>query len=69
MATKISEFREMTADELQEKVLALKKELMQLRFQQKTGKLERQSSLREAKRKIARMLTVINESKRNEKKS
>lgn len=66
---KMSEIRELGPEELQEKVLNLKKELMQLRFQQKTGKLERQSSIKEAKRNIAKILTVINEIKRDEKKS
>ncbi|MCM8775368.1 MAG: 50S ribosomal protein L29 [Candidatus Omnitrophica bacterium] len=42
----------------------LKKVLMQYRFQAKTGKLERQSALKETKRDIARILTIINEKKR-----
>jgi len=66
---KMSELRELSVEELQEKALNLKKDLMQLRFQQKTGKLERQSALKEAKRDIARILTLVNEIKRNEKKS
>lgn len=64
-----SQLRELTVDELREKATSLKKDLMHLRFQKKTGKLERQSALKEAKRDIARILTVINEIKRNEKKS
>jgi large subunit ribosomal protein L29 len=55
-------------EELQTKVLNLKKDLMQLRFQQKTGKLERQNALSQTKRDIARILTVINETKKAGKK-
>ena len=65
---KTAEIRELSVEELQEKVGGLKRTLMQFRFQLKTGKLERQSSLRETKQDIARLLTVINEKKKGEKK-
>ncbi|HOE68261.1 MAG TPA: 50S ribosomal protein L29 [Candidatus Omnitrophota bacterium] len=65
---KTSELRELGIEELQTKVLNLKKDLMQLRFQQKTGKLERQNALSQTKRDIARILTVINETKKAGKK-
>ncbi len=63
---KITEIRNLNEDELKEKLDQLKKELMQFRFQAKTGKLERQSSLQEKKRDIARVLTVLNEKKTTE---
>ena len=66
---KVAELKELSVEELGEKVNALKKDLMQLRFQHKTGKLERQSALKEAKRDIARLKTVLNEKKKGEKKS
>jgi len=66
---KAAELKELSVEELTEKVSALKKGLMQLRFQHKTGKLERQSALGEAKRDIARVLTAITEKKKGEKKS
>ena len=65
---KATELRELSTEELIEKVNVLKKGLMQLRFQHKTGKLERQSALKEAKRDIARVKTMITE-KKGEKKS
>ena len=65
---KTSELRQLSVEELREKALNLKKDLMQLRFQQKTGKLERQSAVKEAKRNIAKVLTVINEMKKDTKK-
>jgi len=65
----VKELRELSVEELQEKLNTTKKELMQLRFQHKTGKLERQSSIKEAKKNIARILTLINGMKKGEKKS
>ena len=59
----MTDIRSLSADELQEKLDQVKKELMQSRFQAKTGKLERQSTLAEKKKDIARILTVINEKK------
>ena len=66
---KVMELKELSVEELSEKVNTLKKDLMQLRFQHKTGKLERHSALKEAKRDIARVKTVITEKKKGEKKS
>ena len=60
---KVAELRNLSPEELQEKVQQLKKDLMQYRFQAKTGKLERQSTLKEVKHDIARTLTVLNEKK------
>ena len=58
-----AELRSLAVEELQDKVMNLKKQLMQHRFQAKTGKLERQSALQETRRDIARLLTVIREKK------
>ncbi len=57
----VQELRNLAPEELTEKVRGLKKELMQLRFQAKTGKLEKQSAIRDMRRDIARVLTVVNE--------
>lgn len=62
---KMDQLKNLHADELEEKLSQLKKELMQFRFQAKTGKLERQSVIKNTKRDIARVLTVINEKERN----
>ena len=62
---KTSDLRGLSVEELQEKSDKLKKELMQARFQARTGKLERQSVISETKRDIARVLTVINEFKQD----
>ncbi|HOW88151.1 MAG TPA: 50S ribosomal protein L29 [Candidatus Omnitrophota bacterium] len=66
---KTKELRELSVEELREKIDGLKKGLMQLRFQHKTGKLERQSALKEARRDIARVKTLIREKEKGEKKS
>ena len=58
---KVGELRNLSPEELREKENAMRKELMQLRFQSKTGKLERQGAVKETRRTIARILTVLNE--------
>ena len=62
---KMEEIRSLNVEELQEKINQFKKDLMHKRFQAKTGKLERQSALRELKRDIARLKTAVSE-KNNE---
>ncbi len=48
-----------SADQLQEQVLALKKEQFNLRFQKATGQLENSSRVRHVRRDIARLLTAL----------
>jgi len=60
---KMTDLRGLSEEELEERSTKLKKELMQYRFQAKTGKLERQSTMREVRQDIARILTVVNEKK------
>lgn len=61
------ELRGLSPEELQDKADQFKKKLMEYRFQAKTGKLERQSVMKETKQDIARILTVLNEKKRGAK--
>lgn len=60
---KTSDLKSLSVDELEEKAENLKKELMQYRFQLKTGKLEKHAVIREARRDVARILTVVSEKK------
>ena len=53
------EIRDMTADEMRRKVADLQQELFNLRFQHEIGQLENRAKLRQTKRDIARLLTVI----------
>ena len=55
------ELRDLTDEELEEKLHERRQELFNLRFQSATGALENSARLRLAKREIARILTVRNE--------
>lgn len=55
------DLRNLTADELKEKIDAVKKELFSLRVQARLGKLEKHSVVRIAKRDVARIKTVLKE--------
>ena len=61
---KASQLRDMTDEELAEKMVATRKELFNLRFQSATGALENSARLQSAKREIARILTVKTERER-----
>jgi large subunit ribosomal protein L29 len=56
---KASEFRTRTGDQLREQLLELKKEQFNLRFQKATGQLENTARVREVRRDIARIKTIL----------
>ncbi len=56
---KASEIKEMTANELQEKLKDLKQELFNLRFQHAVNQLDNPMRLKAVKRDIARVKTFI----------
>jgi len=58
---KAKQFHEMTNEELNGKVISLKNELFNLRFQQTTGQLKNPLMLRTVKKDIVRALTVLRE--------
>lgn len=58
---RVSEIREKTQEELFKEVTELKTELYRLRFQQATNNLDNPMKLREVKKSIARVLTIIRE--------
>lgn len=58
---KPEELRQMTVDELHTKETDLAEQLFALRIQKVTGQLEKPSKVREAKRDLARVLTVLRE--------
>ena len=58
---KLSEMRNLSTEELYEQVREKKRELMDLRFQASIGQLAQNHRIRETKRTIARLLTVIRE--------
>jgi large subunit ribosomal protein L29 len=58
---KAAEWRTRTEDQLREQLLQLKKEQFNLRFQKATGQLENTSRVREVRRDIARIKTILAE--------
>ena len=64
---KASEIRELSPDEMDRKVVDLKQELFNLRFQHASGQLENPAKLKQTKRDIARVMTIIRETQLNEK--
>jgi large subunit ribosomal protein L29 len=55
------ELRELTDEELTDKLRESKEELFNLRFQMATGQLDNNRRLRTVRREIARIYTVLNE--------
>lgn len=53
------EVRDLTSDELKDKLLQLKKEQFNLRFQRASGQLEKTARVREVRKDIARIKTVL----------
>lgn len=58
---KPQDVRDLTSDQLKDKLLLLKKEQFNLRFQRASGQLEKLSRIGEVRRDIARVKTVIRE--------
>jgi large subunit ribosomal protein L29 len=58
---KANEIRELTTAEIEQKIKALKEELFNLRFQLATGQLENTARIRQVRKDIARMKTIIRE--------
>ncbi len=56
---KASEIREMTAEEMNQKLESLKQELFALRFQLAVNQLENTARLKAVKKDIARIKTVM----------
>ncbi len=58
---KAKEIRELRTEELQEKLNGFKDELFNLRFQLATGQLENPMRIREVRKSIAQVKTIIRE--------
>ena len=61
---KARELRQLSIPELKEKLAELRQELMNLRFQKTIHQLENPMRIRQVKRDIARILTVLKEKER-----
>ncbi|HSQ86661.1 MAG TPA: 50S ribosomal protein L29 [Desulfobacterales bacterium] len=64
---KASEIRDLNMEEMHRKLTDLKQELFNLRFQHETGQLENSQKMKQTKRDIARVKTVIKQSELNTK--
>ena len=62
--TYVEELKAKTAAELNEELVAAKKELFNLRFQNATNQLDNTSRIKEVRKNIARIQTVITEKAR-----
>ena len=58
---KTTEVREMNLEEMQRKVNDLKEELFNLRFQHEIGQLENPNKMKQTRKDIARVKTIIRE--------
>ena len=56
-----NELRNNTPDQLKDHLVALKKEAFNLRFQQATGQLASTARMREVRRDVARVKTILNQ--------
>ena len=57
----VREIRDLSNEELEKEVTSLKEELYNLRFAQATGNLENPSRIKDIKKTIARIKTVLTE--------
>jgi large subunit ribosomal protein L29 len=58
---KVEELRELPADELMDALVEAKEERFNLRFQVATNQLDNTARLKQVKKEIARILTVLRE--------
>lgn len=61
MEVKTNELRELTTEELNTKISEAKEELFNLRMSQASGNLEKPSRIRELRKLVARIKTILKE--------
>ena len=61
---KVKEIRELTTEQLNDKIKEYKDEIFNLRMSQATGNLEKPSRIHELRKDIARMKTILAERER-----
>ena len=64
--TFVEELRAKSASELNEELVAAKKELFNLRFQNATNQLDNTGRIKEVRKNIARIQTIITEKTKSE---
>lgn len=58
---KMAEIKDLTAEDMKTKIIELKKEMLNLRFQLATGSLENTAKIKTIKKDIARLNTALNQ--------
>lgn len=58
---KAAELRQLTDEELRQRLDETRKELLNLKVQQATGRIEKATRIREVRRDLARVLTIMRE--------
>ncbi|QIN83650.1 50S ribosomal protein L29 [Rubrobacter tropicus] len=58
---KVAEVRELDVTQLENRLAETRRELFNLRFQHATGQLENTGQIKEVRKNIARILTVLNQ--------
>ena len=58
---KASQVRDMTVDQLHDELAKLKKEQLNLRFQKASGQLENTVRIRDVRRDVARVQTILSQ--------
>ena len=64
----LADLRSLSRQELEDKVMALKKSLFNMVSQKESGRIEQPSGIKVTRRDIARILTVLNEMKQRKDK-
>jgi len=65
---KAKELRQLSDKELHQKLVELRKKLAELRFNLSAGRLKNPHQIKETKKDIARILTILNERRREKEK-
>lgn len=65
---KTKDLRELTTEEIKNKISENKEEIFNLRFQQATGNLEKPHRIRELRKTVARLKTILKERESEEAK-
>jgi large subunit ribosomal protein L29 len=60
---KVSELRNLSKQELEDKIVSLKKSLFEMISMKATGRIEKPSRIKDMRRDVARIITVLNEMK------
>ena len=61
MKTKTNDLRKLTTEEINKKIDSLKEELFNLRFKKAIGNLENPAHMRELRKEVARLKTILKE--------